>query len=67
MKMKKNEINEILALGAPAISGKITELKKSLALANLDLKRGKLKDLRTRRTIKSAIAKLKTHLSQGVK
>lgn len=65
--MKKNELKEVLALGSQAISGKISELEKELGRLSLDLKRGKLKNLRARRALKRAVAVLKTHLSQGVK
>jgi ribosomal protein L29 len=65
--MKKNDIKEILALGEKAISGKITELKKEVAKADLDLVRGKLKNVRERKTLKRAIAVLKTKLAQGAK
>lgn len=65
--MKKNELKEILALGTKAISGKISELEKEIGRLTLDLKRGKAKNLRARKTLKRAVAVLKTKLAQGVK
>lgn len=66
MKMKKNDIKEIVALGTSAISGKISELTVELAKAELNLKRGKLKNVRERKSLRKAIAVLKTKLN-GVK
>lgn len=67
MKMKKNDIKEVVALGTSAISGKISELTNSLAKANLDLKRGKLKNVREKKNLRRAIAVLKTIRTQGEK
>lgn len=66
MKLRRNEIQEIVSLGAKAISGKISELQQELGRLDLDQSRGKLKNVRAGKLTRRAIAVLKTKL-KGVK
>lgn len=67
MKMKKNELRELLGLGEKAISGKIAEATKELANFKLNLSRGNLKNVREAKVTRRLVAVLKTALKQGVK
>lgn len=60
MKMKKNDLLEIIKLGKSAIDQKIIALQGELVQDSLKLKRGELKNLRTNRLTRRAIAQLKT-------
>ena len=66
MKLKKNEIKEIVKLGEKSISGKIAEAEKELAKFYLESKRGKVKNLREGKMTRRVIAVLKT-MTEGVK
>lgn len=60
MRMKKNEIQELVGLGEKAISAKITELQKDLDKFVLEFKRGQVKNVREGKNLRQTIAKLKT-------
>jgi len=63
MKMKKNELKELIALGVEAISGKILEAETELANFRLELSRGQIKNLRQGKMTRLTIARLKTALA----
>ena len=58
--MKKNDLLELIKLGKSAVDQKITALQGELVQDSLKLKRGELKNLRTNRLTRRAIAQLKT-------
>lgn len=60
MKMKKNDLLEVIKLGTSAVEQKIQALQEELIQDSLKLKRGELKNLRTNRLSRRAIAQLKT-------
>lgn len=58
--MKKNDLQEVIKLGQPAVEQKIQALQAELVQDSLKLKRGELKNLRTNRLTRRSIAQLKT-------
>lgn len=61
MKLKKNELQELIGLGEKAISGKITEVSHELAKFRLELARGQTKNKRLGKVLRANLARLKTH------
>lgn len=64
--MKKNDLLELIKLGKSAVDQKIVDLQGELVHDTLKLKRGELKNLRSNRLTRRAIAQLKT-ITTGLK
>jgi ribosomal protein L29 len=60
MKLKKNDLQELAKGGSQAIDAKLIELQAELSKTGLESARGKVQNVHRGKTIRRAIAQLKT-------